>query len=96
MGWLLFLSRLAFICGLCFAVSLSLLFYNWISEEGIVSTILVTGHLMGMVVVPFTLLCYVVVALWKRKLFSIVPRWLVVANIFFMLLLAAYIYLRNT
>ena len=47
MKWLLFLSRLAFICGLCFLLSLSLLVRNWTNDDAITSTIIMIGYVMG-------------------------------------------------
>jgi hypothetical protein len=95
MRWLLFLSRLAFICGICFLLSLSQLGWNWIRDDSLVSTIIVIGYFMGMLVVPVTLLCYLAVWLIKKKLIAYVPRWLVWANLFFLLVLSVYIYLKN-
>jgi len=93
MKWLLFLSRLAFICGLCFLLSLSLLVRNWTNDDAITSTIIMIGYVMGLIIVPFTLLCYLVVALSGRKLG--VPVWLVVSNILFLFVLAIYIVYIN-
>lgn len=93
MKWLRFLSRLAFICGLCFLLSLSLLFRNWTNDDAITSTIIMIGYVMGLIIVPFTLLCYLVVALSGRKLG--VPAWLVVSNILFLFVLAIYIVYIN-
>jgi hypothetical protein len=95
MRWLLFLSRLAFICGLFFIVSFSLLIRNWAEQDAIVSTIAIIGHVMGVILVPLVNICYLVVLFWKRDLRSFVPAWLITANIFFLLLLAFYIYLQN-
>ena len=95
MRWLLFLSRLAFICGLFFIVSLSLLMYEWIKEENIVATIITIGVYMGIIIVPVTNLCYLCVFFIKKKLKSYVPAWLVVSNILFLLLLFYYIFYLN-
>lgn len=93
MKWLLFLSRLAFICGICFLLSLSLLFRNWTNDETFSSTIIVIGHVIGLVVVPFTVLCYLVIALTGRK--TKVPAWLIVCNILFLFVLIFYIFYNN-
>jgi len=92
MRWLLFLSRLAFICGLFFLLSLSLLIWDWIKDESMVSTIITIGFFMGMIIVPVTLLCYLVLWLAKKKPASIVPRWLIAGNIIMMLFLLGYIF----
>ncbi|MDP4263884.1 MAG: hypothetical protein Q8941_15260 [Bacteroidota bacterium] len=93
MRWLLFLSRLSFICGISFLLSLSLLIKNWTHDEAITSTIIVIGHVIGMVVVPVTLLCYLGVVIARKKL--TIPLWLVVSNILFLFVLLFYIIFSN-
>jgi hypothetical protein len=95
MRWLLFLSRLAFICGLFFLISLSLLVKDWIKDESLISTIITIGFFMGMIIVPITLLFYLVLFIAGKKPASLVPRWLIIANIFVLLLLAGYIIYIN-
>ncbi|MES1214878.1 MAG: hypothetical protein ABUT20_05115 [Bacteroidota bacterium] len=95
MRWLLFLSRLAFICGFFFIISLSLLMYEWIKEENIVATIVTIGVYMGIIIVPLTNICYLGVFIIKRKLKRYVPGWLVISNILFLLLLFYYIFYLN-
>jgi hypothetical protein len=93
MRWLLFLSRLAFICGVCFLLSLSLLTWGWTKDEAISSTVIIIGFVIGLLVVPATLICYLVV-LVKKKLLP-VPLWLVISNIVFMFILMLYIIFIN-
>ncbi len=95
MRWLLFLSRLAFICGFFFLLSLSLLFRNWLSDESLVSTIITIGYFMGMVIVPVTILCYLAVLIIRRNLKKYVPLWLVIANLLFLFVLFYYIFYLN-
>lgn len=94
MRWLLFLSRLAFICGFFFLVSLSLLYRDWANDIAIVSTIIIIGHVIGIIAVPLVNVCYLVLLLTKRQLLAPVPRWLMIANMLFLFILAAYIYLQ--
>jgi hypothetical protein len=93
MRWLLFLSRLAFICGLFTALSLSLQFRDWLHDEVTVSTIVTIGYFMGMIILPLTTLSYGIVYLVKHKLG--VPRWLVIMNILFFLLLIFILFYLN-
>ena len=86
MRWLLFLSRLSFICGFFFLLSISLRFYNWTHDEVTTSTVIVIGYFMGLILVPVTNLCYLAVWVIKRKLKIYVPRWLIIMNILFLLL----------
>jgi hypothetical protein len=95
MRWLLFLSRLALICGLFFGLTLLQLFTGWIRDGNLESTIITIGFFMGMVVVPVTLLCYLLLWIAGKKPATIVPRWLIIANIFVLLLLLGYIYYVN-
>jgi hypothetical protein len=95
MRWLLFLSRLAFICGLFFLLTLSLLVKDWLRDESMVSTIITIGFFMGMIIVPITLLCYLVLWIAGKKPATIVPRWLIVANIFVLIILLSYIVYMN-
>jgi hypothetical protein len=93
MRWLLFLSRLAFICGICFVLSLSLLIEDWAKDEDITGTLITIGFVMGLIIVPVTLLCYLGVIIFKKKL--PVPLWLVVSNILFLFVLLFYIIFIN-
>jgi len=93
MRWLLFLSRLAFICGICFLLSLAIQISNRGGNEAISSTIIIIGFVIGLLVVPATLICYVVV-LVKKKILP-VPLWLVISNIVFMFILMLYIIFIN-
>ena len=95
MRWLLFLSRLALICGLFFLLTLLQLMSGWIKDGNLESTIITIGFFMGMVIVPITLLCYMVLWLAGKKPASIVPRWLIIANIFVLLILLGYIFYIN-
>ena len=95
MRWLLFLSRLAFICGVCFLLSVSLLMQEWISDENLKSTIITIGYFMGMIILPLVNLCYLGVFIVKRKLREFVPLWLVIINVLFLLSLIFFIFYLN-
>ena len=95
MNWLRFLSRLSFICGIFFLVSISLLIKNWLTDEVAISTIATLGYAMGMILFPLVNLCYLVVFIVKRKLKPYVPLWLVIANFIFLLALLTYIFYLN-
>lgn len=95
MRWLLFLSRLAFICGVSFVLSLSLLIKDWVKDESLVSTIITIGFFMGMIIVPVTLISYLVCWIAGKKPAQIVPRWLIGANILFLFVFIGYIIYNN-
>jgi hypothetical protein len=93
MRWLLFLSRLSFICGICFVLSLSLLIKDWAKDQDIAGTIIIIGFVLGMIIVPVTLLCYLGVLISGKKL--PVPLWLLISNILFLFILLFYIIFIN-
>ena len=95
MRWLLFLSRLSFICGISFILSLSLRINDWTKDNDIAGTIIIIGYFMGLIIVPLTDLCYLMVFVSKKKLKEYVPPWLVVVNILFLLILVYYIFKMN-
>ena len=95
MRWLLFLSRLAFICGVFFLLSVSLLMQEWISDENLKSTIIAIGYFMGMIIIPIVNLCYFIVFLIKRKIRKFVPLWLISINFLFLLALLFFIFYLN-
>ena len=93
MRWLLFLSRLAFICGVFFLLAISLTvrgIENWAKDDTLTSNIIIIGVLMGEIVVPVTNLCYLVIKLARKR--SGVPAWLTVANILFLFVMFFYIF----
>lgn len=95
MRWLLFLSRLAFICGIFLLLSFSLLVRDWAKDEAITSSIITLGYIMGLVLLPVVNICYLVVLFVKRRISVYVPLWLVVANILFLFILIFYIFYLN-
>src|SRR5688572_16297047 len=95
MRWLLFLSRLAFICGIFLLLSFSLLIRDWTNDEAITSTIITMGYIMGLVIIPFVNISYLVVLFVKRRVSVYVPLWLVVANILFLFILIFFIFYLN-
>ena len=95
MRWLLFLSKLAFICGLFFVLSFTLLIKKWVNNPELESTIITIGYVMGMIILPVTIICYLAVLIIKKKLKEYVPLWLILANILFLLFLIYFIFYLN-
>ncbi len=93
MRWLLFLSKLAFICGFCFLLSLALQLLKKSNLETVSSTVIIIGFVIGLLVVPLTLISYLVVLVRYKKL--PVPLWLVISNTVFMFILMLYIIFIN-
>jgi hypothetical protein len=96
MRWLLKLSRLAFICNLFFLLAFSLQLSNWIKNEQITSTIVLIGYVMGFVLNPVANFSYLVFGIFSRKSLKIVPSWLIVANVLFLVIDAFYILYINS
>lgn len=92
MRWLLFLSRLAFIFGIFILIEISRRIRNWTGDEPISSSIITVGAVLGLIVIPATNLCYLIIFLWKRKLVAYVPRWLIIVNFLLLLLLLFFIF----
>ena len=95
MPWLLFLSRLSFICGVVFLMAVSLLLKAWLPEGNLESTIIIIGYAMGLVIFPIVNISYLAVWLIKRKLRAYVPLWLIIANALFLLALIYFIFYLN-
>lgn len=93
MRWLLFLSRLAFICNLFFLLSFSLQFYDWSANNMVVSTILIIGYLLAIIINPITNIIYFIVSITGKK--HPVPGWLVTMNVLFLIMQLVYIILIN-
>jgi hypothetical protein len=96
MRWLLVLSRVAFICNIFFLVAFSLQLSNWIKEEQLTSTVVVIGYVMGFAINPTVNICYIFTALISKKALKIVPVWLIVANVLFLIVEAFYILYINS
>lgn len=95
MRWLLSLSRLAFICNLFFLLAFSIQVSNWVKDEQLVSTIVVIGYVLGFLINPVTNICYLFTAIITRRKLNIVPAWLIVANVLFLVIDAFYILYIN-
>src|SRR5258706_11248206 len=94
MRWLLFLSRLAFICGIFFLLAVSLQMSNWSKDEAITSSIILIGYIMGLFIIPLVNLCYLIVLILRKKL-EPVPLWLSLANLLFLFLQLFFIFYLN-
>jgi hypothetical protein len=87
---------MAFICNLFFLLAFSLHISNWIKDQQLTSTILVLGYLMGFILNPLANLCYLFTAIISRKRLSIVPSWLIVANVLFLIIDGFYLLYINS
>lgn len=87
MRWLPFFSRVAFICNLAFLAGVFLQWQPVALNEGVASTILVTGFFLAPAVFsPLVNLFYLLMLLRKKPVRTIVPLWLACTNFGFLLL----------
>ncbi|WP_300599525.1 hypothetical protein [Niabella sp.] len=93
MRWLIFLSRVAFLCGIMVILALSLLYNEWNKGETISSAIITSGYVLGMIVIPLINLIYLICWIAGKKPGTIVPRWLILFNVASLLLIFVYIFL---
>jgi len=84
MRFLRFLSRVAFICNICYVLA-SLVRYLPNPPEGdVLSTIIVLGWMLGMLVNMVVNVWWLVV--WAAKRQMDVPRWLLIVNFIFLII----------
>lgn len=95
MRWLLFLSRVAFICNLFFILSLLILWKELVTQQAVVGTVGILGYVLAIVFNSFVNLCYVTMLLVKRSVLSVIPKWLLLANLVFFILQILYIFVLN-
>jgi hypothetical protein len=97
MRWLLFLSRLAFICNVFFLLAVSLQLGNWLHNQDITATIAVIGYFMAVLLNPLVNFCYLLCFILRKKFRTVVPSWLIASNLLFLIMQIFYIlYLNDT
>lgn len=57
--------------------------------------IIIIGWVLSVIFNPLTVLCYLVYFLMRRKVPTMVPAWLMVANVFFLFLQLVFLLLLN-
>lgn len=95
MRWLLFFSRVAFVCGIFFLLTVSLQFRKWVNDDALVSTIIIIGYFLGLIIIPLVNLACMVSAIMRKKPLLHIPKWLIVANVLFLAGQLYYIFLLN-
>jgi hypothetical protein len=94
-NWLLFFSRVAFICNVCFLIAFSIQMTDWIKNEDITSMIALIGYIMGFIINPLLVLCYLLFFLISKRKLKLVPSWLLTANTLFLAIQILYILYLN-
>src|SRR4026207_973332 len=95
MRWLLFLSKLAFICNLAFLLSFTFRVTNWLANHDIKEYIILIGWVLSAIFNPIVVFIYLILFWIKRKKLAIVPVWLIVMNILFLFLQLVFLLLIN-
>jgi len=95
MRWLLFLSRLAFICNCFFLLAVSLQLGRWFQNQDAEALTIIIGYFMSVPVNAATILCYIILLPRNKMKLQIVPKWLIIANCLFLLLQIFYIFHLN-
>ena len=94
MRWLSFLSKLALVCNIFFLVSVALQFNSFLEDQAIVSTIVIIGYALAVFIfTPLVNMIYFALLVLRKKLFDVVPKWLVLTNFIFLLLQILYVIL---
>ena len=95
MRWLLFLSKLAFICNLLFIPAFILQIKNFIGDSDLSSYIIIIGFVFAILFNPLVNLCYLVIFFINKTRLSIVPVWLIVINILFLFFQVIFLLMMN-
>jgi len=84
MRFLRFLSRVAFICNVCFLLSVLLLWLDHPPEGDLISLIIVIGFVLAFIINLFVNISYGIHLLFRKKRSEQIPDWLMVANFIFL------------
>jgi len=95
MRWLLFLSRVTFICNLFSLMSIILLWRSFVEQQAIVSTIAIIGYVLALFFNPLVNLIYGILLIAKKPLKTYLPFWLMISNFIFLVLQLQYIFFLN-
>lgn len=97
MRWVLFLSRLAFVCNVFFLLAVSLQLAQWFQNQDAEALIIIIGYFLAALINPVANLCYLYMLVGNRRRLQTVPVWLIVSNAVFLILQLLYlIYLNGT
>ncbi len=95
MRWLIFLSRVSFLCGLFMLLAFLLLFTSWSENEGFASTVIMAGYGLAMLLLPLTCIFYLILTITGRKPGQLVPLWLMISNIIMLLIFLIFTFYFN-
>jgi hypothetical protein len=82
---LLFFSRVALLCNICFLITLSMHYIPVITNGIIPSTIIVLGNVLAIVINVLTNFLYVLITLADKPISKFVPIWIIIVNFLFLI-----------
>jgi hypothetical protein len=85
---LLFLSRVALLCNICFVITLLMHYVPVLSQGVITSTVIILGTVMAIVINALMNFLYLIIALSGQRLQNLVPLWIIIINFLFLILQA--------
>jgi hypothetical protein len=85
---LLFLSRVALLCNICFFITLLMHYIPALSQGVVTSTVIILGTVMAIVINALMNFLYLIIALSVRRLQNLVPVWIIIVNFLFLILQA--------
>ena len=95
MRWLLFLSRLAFICNCFFLLAVSLQLGRWFQNQDAEAMTIIIGYFMSALLNHIAIVCYLLLFFLNKSKLQIVPKWIIVLNMLFLVLQIFYIFHLN-
>lgn len=78
---LLFLSRVALICNICFLVTALLSYVPFLANGAISSTLIITGSVLSIIVNSLVILLYTLLLITRSPVKNYVPAWLIITNL---------------
>lgn len=89
---LLFFSRVAFLCNVCFLITSLLRFIPELKTGFLTSTVIVLGLVVAIMLNALVNLFYLIVMLSNKPISTFVPPWLVITNFLFFLVQAILLF----
>lgn len=80
---LLFFSRVALLCNICFLITFSIHYLPFFSNGIIPSTIIVMGNVLAIVINVLINILYVLITLADKPISKFVPKWIIIVNFLF-------------
>lgn len=83
---ILFLSRVALICNICFLITLLMHYIPAVASGIFSSTLIILGTVMAIVINVLMNILYLIIVFYGRPIRKFVPVWLISVNFLFLIL----------